>query len=189
MKLPLPAILLSIASSFYSTGYAAADLTRLSTAPKQCWKDTERYKPTDVQTCKPLLDRLKTFQPFNVKQRFEEGKYPKKPTIPPFLFRVVASTCEFELSAGGTAAVDNFSWRDVRDKITEIVEDCQPPRGLGVGGWDWVGPQKTWFIILRGVIPDPQLPEVGEVFDEVSLDEATIIDPLGRRPVNEVQTF
>ena len=210
MKLNLALVLVGTASSFHSTAHAMVindpsfqsvavegagdaggffNLTNLSTPPDKCWKDTESYKPTTVETCKRLLDKIKTFADYNVKQRFEEKKYPKRPVKPPFLFSVKDCSCEMEISAGGSDIADNFSFRDVRDKITEIVEDCQPPRGSGLGGWDYVGPKNIWFIIVRGITPRAELSAFEEVYPGVSYEEDSIIYPLGVRAPPEVTTF
>ena len=47
--------------------------------------------------------------------------------------------------------MDKFSYSQVRDLATNIIEDCQPPRGDGVGGYDDIGMGIGWTVKVRGV--------------------------------------
>ena len=73
--------------------------------------------------------------------------------VPPFGLRVKGATCTLQIGSGGRPLIDKFSWRDVRAVATEIVEDCQPPRGAGRGGTDTVGPKAVWVVAVLGSDP------------------------------------
>ena len=72
---------------------------------------------------------------------------------PPFGLRVRGANCVLQLGTGGDKTPDEFSWRDVRSVATNIIEDCQPPRGSGKGGSAHVGPKELFVVAIIGVKP------------------------------------
>ena len=97
---------------------------------------------------------MTTYPQYNVPQWFEEHKSPKYPVVPPIGLKVKGATCTLQIGCSGRSTIDKFSWRDVRAVATEIVEDCQPPRGEGKGGTDNVGPKGVWVVAVLGVDPN-----------------------------------
>lgn len=121
---------------------------------------------TNVTGCRPLLNKITTYPQYKVPQWFEEHKSPKEPLAPPFGLKVKGASCTLQIGCGGRPLIDKFSWRDVRAVATEIVEDCQPPRGGGQGGTDNVGPKAVWVVAVLGVDPNEYATlNVGEIPD------------------------
>ena len=148
-------------------------MTNFSEITAQCF-DVGEYHPTNVDTCRPLLTKIRAFDKYRTKQTFQMYKTPKSPFEPPFGFTVRKCTCELRVKATGLQWVDKFSWEEVRAMATNIVEDCQPPRGAGVGGWDLIGPEKRWIVEMIGIIPHDNEARTGVKVTE--LDDQIIID-------------
>lgn len=47
--------------------------------------------------------------------------------------------------------MDEFSWREVRDLATAIIEDCQVYGGWG--GIALIGQKRIWFVQVSGIRP------------------------------------
>lgn len=109
---------------------------------------------TNVTGCRPLLNRITTYPGYNVPQWFQEHRSPRYPLVPPFGLNVKGATCTLQIGSSGRSILDKFSWRDVRAVATDIIEDCQPPRGEGKGGTDTVGPKAKWVVAVLGHDPN-----------------------------------
>ena len=60
---------------------------------------------------------------------------------------------------------------------TNIVEDCQPPRGEGLGGVEPIGSKRIWAVEMVGVEgPSSGIPEVGR--DGIGGNAFDIIDTI-----------
>ncbi|KAL9628658.1 MAG: hypothetical protein Q9164_007187 [Protoblastenia rupestris] len=95
---------------------------------------------------------MRTFPNYRLVQEFQVNKKPKIPFSPPWGLLNRGATCEIQLSHFGDERMsDKFSFEQIRSLATDIIEDCQPPRGAGVGGWSEIGNQKGWVVKVRGV--------------------------------------
>ncbi|KAG8526729.1 uncharacterized protein KY384_008158 [Bacidia gigantensis] len=119
----------------------------------RCFEEEPTLKSTTVDSCRPALTEMRNFQDYSRTQTFREHKYPKKPLTPPIAWQARGATCDIRLGSGDPTVEDKISWKDIRTAVTNIVEDCQPPRGEGKGGWIVVG-QKGEFV-LRVLGRDP----------------------------------
>ena len=156
-------------------------INNLSESTYQCWSPGE-HTSTDVTGCRPLLTKIRGFEPYRIPQTFQEYKTPVFPFVPPFGFTVKDCTCELRVKATSPRWVDKFSWNDVRTMATDLVENCQPPRGAGEGGWDLIGPKKKWIVEIVGIEPHKNealtgLGALGPV-GEISIDDDLVWKPL-----------
>ncbi|KAL8784238.1 MAG: hypothetical protein Q9195_009117 [Heterodermia aff. obscurata] len=87
---------------------------------------------TTVATCRPTLNVLKTFPFYRRIQDFQESRSPTIPDKPPLYIYARLSDCALELASGRPDLVDRFSYEMVRQKATDLVEECLGLAGLGV---------------------------------------------------------
>ena len=132
---------------------SSSELAIASDTYYDCWTEDPRLKPTTVDTCRPTLNKIRKFPDYSKPQYFKPHKSPLVPFPPPFTLQVKNSTCEFRLIfiPKPGQIEDRFSWRDVRDIATNIVEECQPPQGQGLGGRSEIPPNNVWGIQMVGV--------------------------------------
>ena len=103
---------------------------------------------TNVTSCRPTLNYIRTFPSYRRIQDFQEGRSPKLPETPPLYVFAVASTCAIEVACGNPSLIDRFSYEIVRALATEIVEECQDEGGFG--GWSPVGRGIGWWVRVVG---------------------------------------
>ena len=103
---------------------------------------------TSVATCRPTLNVLKTFPSYRRVQDFQESRSPTIPDKPPLYIYARASDCALELASGRPDVVDRFSYEMVRQRATDIVEECQDYGGLG--GWSSMGRALGWYVKIIG---------------------------------------
>ncbi|CAF9940849.1 MAG: hypothetical protein HETSPECPRED_002657 [Heterodermia speciosa] len=103
---------------------------------------------TTVATCRPTLNVLKTFPFYRRIQNFQESRSPTVPDKPPLYVYVRSSDCALELASGRPDVVDRFSYEMVRQKATDLVEECQEYGGMG--GWSPMGRGLGWYVKIIG---------------------------------------
>ena len=103
---------------------------------------------TTVPTCRATLNVLRTFPFYRRIQDFQESRSPTIPDKPPLYVYVRSSDCALELASGRPEVVDRFSYEMVRQKATDIVEECQDYGGFG--GWSPMGRGLGWYVKIIG---------------------------------------
>ena len=117
----------------------------------QCFEPSEELRTTTVDGCRPVLNIMKTFPNYDRVQEFQEYKKPKHPCLPPWGLIKKDANCKIEIFAGhDESIVDKFSYKQIRSLATDIIEDCQPPRGAGMGGWSPIGREIGWMVRALG---------------------------------------
>ena len=103
---------------------------------------------TTVATCRPTLNVLRSFPFYRRVQNFQESRSPTVPEKPPLYIYVRSSDCALELASGRPDVVDRFSYEMVRQKATDIVEECQDYGAFG--GWSPMGRGLGWYVKIIG---------------------------------------
>ncbi|KAL9125010.1 MAG: hypothetical protein Q9217_005725 [Psora testacea] len=117
-----------------------------------CFEHVAGLYPTDIEGCRPNLNIIRMFPNYRLVQEFQGNKKPKKPWMPPWGLRRRGSTCDIQLSSNGDdSIIDKFSYEQIRGLATDIVQECQPPDGAGVGGWAPIGRHIGWIVRVLGM--------------------------------------
>lgn len=96
-----------------------------------CFKAAEGRETTSIDGCRLTLNRIRRLPNYRLKQDFQEGRNPKDPFKPPYIFHEEGSDCAIQLASGSETIVDKFSFEQVRSLATDILEDCQAFGGYG----------------------------------------------------------
>lgn len=96
-----------------------------------CFEAARGRETTSIDGCRPTLNSLRGFPHYRLAQLFQETRYPKEPSTPPYMLNVKDSTCAIQLACGSATIIDRFSFEQVRALATDIVEDCQTQGGYG----------------------------------------------------------
>lgn len=106
---------------------------------------------TTVAGCRVALNYMKEFPLYKTVQPFQQGRCPDigEGKKPPLLIFAQGATCAIEIATRDPLVVDAFSFEEVRQLATEIVEDCQDVGGHG--GWSPVGRGIGWHVRVIGV--------------------------------------
>lgn len=94
-------------------------------------------------------------------QEFQRDKKPRIPIegrrgfrSPPFVVDAEGTICGLEISDTRYGVVDKFSFAQVRELATDIVEECNSPGSPGYGGQWTVGEAGLWMIRIFGIKED-----------------------------------
>lgn len=96
-----------------------------------CFKAAEGRETTSIDGCRLTLNRIRRLPNYRLKQDFQEGRNPREPSKPPYIFHEEGSDCAIQLASGSDTIVDKFSFEQVRSLATDILEDCQTFGGYG----------------------------------------------------------
>jgi len=96
-----------------------------------CFEAAQGRETTSIDGCRSTLNYLRGLPHYRLAQLFQERRYPKEPSTPPYIFHVRDSNCAIQLACGSTTIIDRFSFEQVRALATDIVEDCQTKGGYG----------------------------------------------------------
>ena len=108
-----------------------------------CEIDSAKFLPTNVAECRPALNLIRTYANFNRKQQFliyPSFSSPRRLSIPPYSISTSDADCIIQVYSYPEDAIANvFSWQEVRNTATEILEYCasdfklpgKAPPGLG----------------------------------------------------------
>lgn len=125
-----------------------------------CFPTNRGLKGTDVNGCRPSLNKLRTFKDYAVKQDFVIGDYPRPrfPHPPPYYIHPYPSTCNLTIVGHFQGQRTWFSFKDVRTRATEIVQHCMD-ESKGAGGWSMIGedvrgnPNLVFRVSVYGIDP------------------------------------
>lgn len=113
-----------------------------------CYEYMPGRETTYIDGCRPTLNSLRSFPRYRTVQYFQEGRYPKEPSKPPYLLHTNDSTCALQISCGTAGITDKFSFEQARALATDIVEDCQKQGGYG--GVARIGRGIGWSVKVIG---------------------------------------
>lgn len=121
--------------------------------------------PTDIEQCRPALNRIRELPDYRRNQFFREGAYPKitpARKTPPFVFHHDNSNCLIKITSGDTQTIDMFSFAQIRSLAIDILEECSTDHGQdGQGGLAPIGEKRNgWVVVVVGE-PPPALSRQG----------------------------
>ena len=111
-----------------------------------CFEPSPGVLPANIDICRASLRALRKFPGFFEKQQFLEGRYPKEPRKPPYAVWEEGSECLIEI-ASHNERKDYFSFNDVKNLATKILEECE---GNNLGGVAPIGLEVGWRITVVG---------------------------------------
>lgn len=114
-----------------------------------CFEAAQGRQATSVDGCRPTFNLVRGLPNFRLIQEFQEGKYPKKPYRPPYIFYHNESTCAIQVASGSKTLNDKFSFEQIKTRATDIVEDCQAQGGYG--GVAPLGEDIGWTVKVIGL--------------------------------------
>lgn len=121
----------------------------------RCFAPKAGIKSPTVDGCRPTLNEIRTFPRYRVTQYFEDNKWPKEPTTPPFMLHHYQSDCIVRLGTNDPRKTDRFSYYQFREIATEIVESCHDFGSLG--GVAPIGRGVGWTVRVLGTQNEPSL--------------------------------
>ncbi|MCJ1459155.1 hypothetical protein MMC28_009532 [Mycoblastus sanguinarius] len=122
--------------------------SKLSSPDIQCFLPKPGRGTTSISGCRPTLNEFRNFPRYRVVQDFLEGRWPREPSEPPYALHATASNCAVRIASGDPKVIDKFSFEQVRQLATDIVEECQEKGGLG--GIAPIGKGLGWTVAVVG---------------------------------------
>ena len=98
------------------------------------------------------------------------------------------ATCALEISDMVFGSVDKFSFAQVKDLATDIIEECSTSNGKpGYGGQWHIGAQSLWRVRVFGVRDDEDLSRNGTGLSGDDSSNSTHVSPMVE-PFGEANT-
>ena len=122
----------------------------------ECFPAREGTEPPTFAGCRPTLNEIHHFPKYRRIQRFENDKWPKEPSVPPFSIHHHASNCLVLIATLNPSVTDRFSFEQVKGIAQDIIEQCSPTGCLG--GVSPIGSRVGWTVTVYGTSGPPTLP-------------------------------
>ena len=139
----------------------------------RCFEPSEMHKPTDLDGCRPTLNYIHSFSNYRLVQDFQQGRFPKLPSKPPYAFHHVHSNCAVQIASGDDYTIDKFSFEQARALGIEILEYCKDHGGRG--GIAPLGRGIGWRIGVREFTEHPDPPGLPNLLEAVSSRNGTSV--------------
>ena len=136
-----------------------------------CFEAHPTRPKTNVDGCRPTLNYFRGFPNYRLVQDFQEGRYPKVPSKPPYSVHHKHSNCAIEIASNNPSIRDQFSFEQARALATEILEVCQDKGGRG--GTARIGHGIGWRVSVVGYILPPDPPDGLGVLEEGGEENGT----------------
>lgn len=144
--------------------FEAPAASNLSSPSYTCYDPGVTRLPITVEDCRDTLRIIRNFPDYRRVQEFQRNKKPQIPEegrrgfrAPPFVIDAEGTICGLEISDKIYGVVDKFSFAQVRELATDIVEDCNSPGKPGYGGQWSIGENRHWMIRVFGIKDDPPM--------------------------------
>ena len=145
--------------------FEAPAASNLSTPPYICYEPGSTRLPITVEDCRDTLRIIRNMPDYRRVQEFQRDKKPLIPEVgrrgfrsPPFVVDAEGSICGLEISDKIHDVVDKFSFAQVKELATDIVEECNSPGKGGYGGQWPIGENGYWMIRIFGIKDDTDGP-------------------------------
>ncbi|MDI1487982.1 MAG: hypothetical protein OHK93_007256 [Ramalina farinacea] len=125
--------------------------------------------PTSISSCRPTLRSITQYPSYRSRQTFFIGptrRYPKLPSEPPYHITEPSDSCKIDVYSSKDQVTALFSFQDVRNMATEILQHCED-YGTGKGGVSRIGQMaekqqsEFWMVAVRGKEPAASVSAVG----------------------------
>ena len=121
--------------------------------PIHCHDIREYHQSATVDLCRPVLAYIRSWPSFSRTQTFEEFMLPRvemdgKRMYPPFTWLIRGGKCVVELRPLAPGVVDRFSFSDVKNLATDVLESCH--QAGSHGGTARVGDKHGWVVNVFG---------------------------------------
>ncbi len=144
--------------------FEAPAASNVSSPPYICYTPGVSRLPITVEDCRDTLRIIRNMPDYRRVQEFQRDKKPVIPMegrrgfhAPPFVVDAEGTICGLEISDKIYGVVDRFSFAQVRELATDIVEECNSPGKPGYGGQWPIGQNGRWMIRIFGIKEDPPM--------------------------------
>ena len=104
-------------------------------------------------SCLPILNYIRTFPLYRLRQLFIMGMLPREPFTPPVILIMEGEDCAVSITSEVPWVQGMFSWEQVRSAAMAVSAACE--NNPGYGGWTRVGQPNGWRVrvvgFMRGV--------------------------------------
>ena len=117
----------------------------------ECFRPSPIRGLTSINGCRPTLNEFRNFPRYRAVQDFLENRWPRKPSEPPYALHHTKSDCLVSISSTDPRTIDRFSFEQIRQLATDILEECCQPE-TGYGGISPIGKGIGWVVGVTGFL-------------------------------------